>query len=521
MDERKTNGLTESTVEKPVQSEGRAMLEQAFARGSGHINDAPPTAPERMEHSVMEGLPPAKAERIAAMRRELADLQRQLIDAQQRIATELQGRAEDAERFEVLEARLQAQDVKAQQAATRITELETEAASLRAQLTSVGATAEELRRDVASRDTQLEDARKQHRDVTEQLEAQRSSLSETKALLETRDGELAARTAELATRTADLATRTSERDSEQAAKSRLEQELEDLRKQHAEVTSQLDLQFASLRAANALIAKRDAELAAITSERDALKSDVAAGRAKVREVADQLARIGRDLIEGGGDAKPSSDSEPSPGVTTPSAERLKPPPVPPLRAANSGPPKVETILEVTEEPRSSARVGLMLIAALILGAVATFAVMKWTSASSTGDEGQAVGASQSAALPSDRASEPALPAAQREPAVDVSGTPSAQPTPSSDTDVSARPNDESASPSTAAVQSATDGVLVLPQEAADHRLFVDGRIVPVKNSRAVVPCGTREIRIGSHGTPRTLDVACGAETTVPVGTADR
>jgi hypothetical protein len=53
----------------------------------------------------MEGLPEAKAERVAAMRRELAELQRQLIDAQQRIATELQGRADDADRFEALEAK--------------------------------------------------------------------------------------------------------------------------------------------------------------------------------------------------------------------------------------------------------------------------------------------------------------------------------------------------------------------------------------------------------------------------------
>src|SRR5262245_47946449 len=106
MDERKTTRSTEST-ERPVPAETPTAADATLARGSGHLNELP-SAPERTEHSVMEGLPPAKAERVAAMRRELAELQRQLIDAQQRIATELQGRADDAERFEALEARLQA-----------------------------------------------------------------------------------------------------------------------------------------------------------------------------------------------------------------------------------------------------------------------------------------------------------------------------------------------------------------------------------------------------------------------------
>jgi len=68
--------------------------------------DATPQPIERPEHSIMEGLPAAKAERVAAMRRELADLQRQLSEAQQRIAAELQARAEDDERQESLEAHI-------------------------------------------------------------------------------------------------------------------------------------------------------------------------------------------------------------------------------------------------------------------------------------------------------------------------------------------------------------------------------------------------------------------------------
>src|SRR5688572_25870462 len=125
MDEPTPNGFAEAleqrtaTPQTAATETDAAPADASLARGSGHIGKVVAVAPERAnnEDSVMALLPEAKAERVAAMRRELADLQRQLIDAQQRIATELQGRAEDAERFEALE-------VKAQQSATRITELE-------------------------------------------------------------------------------------------------------------------------------------------------------------------------------------------------------------------------------------------------------------------------------------------------------------------------------------------------------------------------------------------------------------
>jgi hypothetical protein len=91
-------------------------------------------------------------------------------------------------------------------------------------------------------------------------------------------------------------------------------------------------------------------------------------------------------------------------------------------------------------------------------------------------------------------------------------------TPIAAASVETRPNNDTGShPS----EIATDGVIVLPQEAEEHRVFVDGRVVRVKNSRAVVSCGTREIRIGSRGTPQTLAVACGGETTVPADPHDR
>jgi predicted nucleic acid-binding Zn-ribbon protein len=462
MEERKTNPSAESTPEQPVQTDGRAMLEQAFARGSGHLNEVQAPPPERAEHSVMEGLPPAKAERVAAMRRELAELQRQLSDAQQRIATELQGRAEDAERFEALEARLQAHEAKTQQDTTRTTELETEIASLRSQLSTVAATAEELRKEVASRDTQLEEARRQHRGATEQLEAHTSSLNETKTLLATRDGELAAKATEL----------------------------EEQRKQHGEATTQLE------------------------SERDALKGELANARAKMRDVATQLARFGQDLTDGAPVAPTTPSSESSPAIAVKSAERPKPPPVPSARTTQPQPQQV--ILEVTEEPKSRSRIALALIGGVLLGCVVTMAVVKWTGSSSTTAAEHDVAASPASALASERVVEPTSPPAAGAPAVAAPETSPAEPTPVAGTDVKAAASDDSASRPAPAAATTTDGVIVLPQEAADHRVFVDGKVVPVKNSRAVVPCGSHEVRIGSRGAPRTLDVACGGETTLPV-----
>jgi len=410
------------------------MLEQAFARGSDQVSDAVPVATERTEHSVMEGLPPAKAERIAAMRRELADLQRQLTEAQQRIATELHGRAEDAERLEAIEARLQAQEVKAQEDAARTAELVTEIASLRAK---------------------LDDAHQQHRKATEPLERQ----------------------------------------------------LEDQRDQHREATSQLESQLASMREANALAASRDGELAAITSERDAIKSELAATRARVRDLAGQLVDLTGDVA----DAHPPADSKPNPAAIARSSERPKPPPVP-ARVTASRP--VETILEVTEEPKSKLRSGLVLLGGAILGCAATLAFVTWRG--SGGDEREELGGSRPS-VQIEHAPEHTPPVVPDEPVAPPS-SPSVLAAPVAD-HASDQPAPPPPPPPHAEIT--TDGVIVLPPETADHRVYVDGHVVSIKNSRAVVPCGSHEIRIGSHGTPRTVDVACGGETSVPADMHDR
>jgi hypothetical protein len=413
------------------------LTEPVVARGSGVIASVPERT-ERTEHSVMEGLPKDKAERVAAMRRELAALQTQLIEAQQRIATELQGRADDAERIETLEGRLQA-----------ATELETAIAELRVQ-----------------------------------LETRTTALNEAKTLLE-------ARTAELAT----------ERDSETSVRSRLERELEDQRKQSTEAKDQLELQFTALRDANALVVARDTELAAMTAERDAARAELETGRAKAREIASQIARFGQELGDGGvvvaspavaAEAKPEEQKS-NAAIAIP--RRPQPPPVPAMATVP------ETIFEVTEEPKpaSHLRSGLLLIGGLIAGCAVTFAIMNSGGASS------AAGAREELAAPA--------PAAAMHVDQATTATPAVLPTPAAEMQVNAPTNEVTATPTPApAAEVPTDGVIVLPPSAAGHRVYVDGKVVDVKDSRSTVTCGTHEIRIGSSGSARTLDVTSGGET---------
>ena len=463
MDEPNRIPLTESTQSDTTPGQSvhtdapiSPVEEPAFARGSGHLSHVSPVPaeqPERTEHSVMEGLPAAKAERVAAMRRELAELQRQLSEAQQRIATELQGRAEDAERFEALEGRLHAQELKAQQDTTRTAELDTELAGLRSQLATATALAEDLRREAAGRDAQHEERRQQHHDLTEQLE----------------------------------------------------------------------LQFASLREAKASIESRDTELAATRSERDALKGELeqtrrelGTARAKVHDVANQVLRLGQDLAEGVEVARTADSSEPKPAVASPSVKRPQPPPLPRLAAQTE--PEVETILELTEQPRLSSRFAsaLFVFGGVLLGCAVTIAIMKGSSSDSIATVGTSpttLAAPLVTAPAPQAASGPIMPteAIAQPPA---SAQTSASSPHTADTDVNAAPKDERPAGSTAPAEIPTDGVLLLPPSAAGHRVYVDGRVAEVNSSRVVVPCGTHEVRIGSSGTARTLAVQCGGETSL-------
>lgn len=76
------------------------------------------------------------------------------------------------------------------------------------------------------------------------------------------------------------------------------------------------------------------------------------------------------------------------------------------------------------------------------------------------------------------------------------------------------------SPSSAAPQSsqpksvspdieANEGVVLMPKWATQRRVYVDGKLFGNGPARLTLPCGTREIKIGSSGKPRSLDVPCG------------
>jgi hypothetical protein len=86
----------------------------------------------------------------------------------------------------------------------------------------------------------------------------------------------------------------------------------------------------------------------------------------------------------------------------------------------------------------------------------------------------------------------------------------------------ASPADTSPAANTApAAAPPTEGVIALPPSAEGHRVYVDGKIVQVKDSRATVSCGPHEIRIGSSGTLQKLEVTCGGVSVLEEPPRDR
>jgi hypothetical protein len=53
------------------------------------------------------------------------------------------------------------------------------------------------------------------------------------------------------------------------------------------------------------------------------------------------------------------------------------------------------------------------------------------------------------------------------------------------------------------------GDVTPPAAAAGHRIFVDGKVVGNGTDTVRVKCGSHTIKIGSSGTPQTIDVPCG------------
>ncbi len=58
---------------------------------------------------------------------------------------------------------------------------------------------------------------------------------------------------------------------------------------------------------------------------------------------------------------------------------------------------------------------------------------------------------------------------------------------------------------------ATHGVIHLPKWALGHRIFVDGKTEPSETEPFILRCGHHDIRIGSQGQVRSVDVPCGGE----------
>jgi hypothetical protein len=460
----------------------------------------PPEVPTALEAS--EG----KTERIATMRHELADFQRQLIDAQQRIAAELQGRAEDADRCEELEARVQEREVKAQQDAARIAELGGQSAELRALVDSTSATVEELRREVEARDARLDESREQQRKLTADLESHAASLRDSKAALAALDEELVSKRAE--------------RETERATTARLESELEASLGKHRELTELLETSASALREATTRLADREAVLATRTSERDAqqearvrlerelgdTRRALEAGRARAQELAQEISSLGQTLDSVAIGEPRGAQPARSAGVRTSAST---PPPIPGPRPPRSptGPQAAAHQAQLVEvkpvsavEPASAPARSRSLGVILVLGGVAVGIAASVAAAQLRDSK------TPSGTPPRDDAGAPtetipvARSVADEQPAAAVIRSEGA---------VDAAPT---VAPSTDAPRT---GIIVLPPEAEGHRIFVDGRLLRPSNGRVEVPCGQHEVQIGARSEPRVVDVACDGETALP------
>lgn len=470
MDEPKPapTATTSSPTTEPAVPSAAGSAESIAARGSGVIA-AVPERIERTEHSVMEGLPKDKAERVAAMRRELAELQKQLTEAQQRIATELQGRADDAERLEDLEA---------------------EVAELRAK----AAAAEDVQSTHAKLESELEEERTKHRDAREQLAMQETALSDANALVVTRNTELA----EI----------TSKRDAVQAELDAAKREIEVARARLWDVAKQI------VQLGNGLL-----EPAPVTAEPP--KPVVDDVRVEPKSVVEDVRVEPKSEEAAPAEASPA-ESGSKPAIPLPAVKRAEPPPIP---ARVDSDLDAAPIFEVTEEakPASPLRTAMVLIGGVAAGCAVTFALMRGHGATAraavdTQDMAAPIEAPAAANTPPAMQGEPA--AMQPSPAQPDVTTPPTEATatntaPAATNTAPTATNTATAATNTASAAAAsTEGVIVLPESADGHRVYVDRKVVQVKDSRATVSCGTHEVRIGSSGTAQTIDIACGGETTL-------
>jgi len=55
---------------------------------------------------------------------------------------------------------------------------------------------------------------------------------------------------------------------------------------------------------------------------------------------------------------------------------------------------------------------------------------------------------------------------------------------------------------------------IVPEGPSGRRVFVDGRAIGETPATVTAPCGTHEVRVGSKGTPQTVDIPCGGRVVV-------
>ena len=72
----------------------------------------------------------------------------------------------------------------------------------------------------------------------------------------------------------------------------------------------------------------------------------------------------------------------------------------------------------------------------------------------------------------------------------------------------------SAAPTAASTPPADDGTISTPPSAAGHRVFVDGRYAGDSPGPIKVRCGQHVVKVGSGGTPHSVDVPCGGDALV-------
>ena len=436
---------------------------------------------------IVEG----KTERIASMRHELVGLQRHLLEAQQRITAELQGRAEDADRLEALELRVQEHETKVSERGARIEELENDNARLRVQFESAGKAVEELRRELESRDARLEESATKTRELAEELEKAIASLRDTNAQLVARETE--------------LASSASDRESQHATKTELEAALG----KHRELTELLDSHVTSLRDVQGQLADRESELTNRTFERDAHQATLTrlqteldetrraldAGKGRAQELAKQLASFAQELNDAVVPARSSTASHRIPSA---------PPPIPTTRRSSPqiAVPTEAIVVEASPPPASRVRMALLVLGGITVGLVLGIFVMNMrgsTTPDATPAKPVSAEPTEASALDDRR---PAASAADAAVESDFMRT------------ANQLPGDASTSSAPPFADAQVTGIIVLPPEADGHRVFVDGKRIEPKNGRVEVPCGKHEVQIGSRGEPRALDVACNGPTEI-------